>query len=91
MNQLKINIVSLDLKTIHKHSCVPLNIKTKKSSKVREWGARVAQSVKSLPLAQVMISGSWDGALLWAVCTMGSLLLLLPLHDLSGSHSLSGK
>ena len=31
--------------------------------KTMPWGAWVAQSVKYLPLAQVMISGSWDRAL----------------------------
>ena len=40
----------------------------------------VAQSVKHLPSAQVMISGSWDGALHQAPCSVGSLILLLPLQ-----------
>ena len=38
---------------------------------VLQSGAWVAQSVKHLPLAQVMILGSWDGVLhpaQWAVC-----------------------
>ena len=39
----------------------------------------MAQSVKRLPSAQVMISGSWDGAAHWAPCSVGSLLLPLPL------------
>ena len=43
------------------------------------WGARVAQSVKRLPWDQVMISGSWDGALNGVPCSAGSLLLPLPL------------
>ena len=40
------------------------------------WGG----SVKQLPLAQVMISGSWDQAPSWALCSVRSLLLhlLLP-------------
>ena len=32
------------------------------------WGAWVAQSVKRLPLAQVMIPGSWDRVPQWGVC-----------------------
>ena len=35
--------------------------------------------VKQWPSAQVMISGSWDQALCWAPCSMGGLLLPLPL------------
>ena len=42
-------------------------------------GAWVAQSVKRLPLAQVMIPESWDQALHQAPCSTGSLLLSLPL------------
>ena len=53
-----------------------------------KWGARVAQLVRYLPLAQVMISGSWHRALHWAPCLAGSLLLpLLPAHALSLSLS----
>ena len=40
--------------------------------------APVAQLVKYLPLAQVMISGSWVGAPHQAPCSVGSLLLSLP-------------
>ena len=40
------------------------------------WGA---QSVKCLPSAQVMIPGSWDRVPHWAPCSVGRLLLLLPL------------
>ena len=39
------------------------------------WGAWVAQSVKQLPPAQIMIPGSWDRALRQAPCSVGSLLL----------------
>jgi len=51
------------------------------------WGAWVARSVKHLPSAQVMISGSWDGARHQASCSAGSLLLSLPL-PLPTAHSL---
>ena len=37
-------------------------------------GAWVAQWVKPLPLAQVVISGPWDRAQHWALCSVGSLL-----------------
>ncbi|XP_034866328.1 membrane cofactor protein-like isoform X10 [Mirounga angustirostris] len=39
----------------------------------------VAQSVKRLPSAQLMIPGSWDRVPHQALCLAGSLLLLLPL------------
>ena len=39
----------------------------------------MAQSVKHLPSAQVMIPGSWDQAPHWASYSAGSLLLPLPL------------
>ena len=42
-------------------------------------GALVAQLVKCLLSAQVMISGSWDRALRRAPCSLGSLLLPLSL------------
>ena len=42
------------------------------------WGAQVAQSVKHLPLAQVVIPGSWEPPH-WAPCLVGSLLPPLPL------------
>ena len=42
-------------------------------------GAWVAQSVKHVPLAQVMILGSWNQALHQVPCSVGSLLLPLPL------------
>ena len=41
------------------------------------WGA---QSVKQLPWAQAMISGSWDRVLHRVPCSGGSQLLPLPLH-----------
>ena len=43
------------------------------------WDAWVAQLVKQLPSAQVMISASWDRVPHWAPCSAGSLLLPLPL------------
>ena len=54
----------------------------------------MAQLVKCLPSAQIMISRSWNGALCWALCSAGSLLLSLPLPlplllVLSLMHSLS--
>ena len=39
------------------------------------WSTWVAQLVKHLALAQVMIPGSWDGAPSWAPCSVGTLLL----------------
>jgi len=39
----------------------------------------VAQLVKRLPSAQVMIPGSWDRAPHWAPCSAESLLLPFPL------------
>jgi len=51
-------------------------------------GAWVAQSVKHLPLAQVMIPGSWDGVLAhWGA----GFSLCLPLPMLVLSVSLSDK
>ena len=45
----------------------------------QQRGTWVAQSVKHLPLAQVMISGSWDGAPCQGPCSVGSLFLPLSL------------
>ena len=54
--------------------------KLKQKKKVTPfWGAWVAQLVKRLSSAQVMIPGSWDGAPCWAPCSAWSLVLLLPL------------
>ena len=47
--------------------------------KISSWVAWVSQLVKHPPLAQVMIPGSWEGALHWASCSAGSPLLSLPL------------
>ena len=41
-------------------------------------GTWVAQSVKHLPSAQVMVLKCWDGAPCRVLCSAGSLLLLLP-------------
>ena len=46
----------------------------KQSFKVSSRGTWVAQWVKPLPSAQVMISGSWDRAPHRALCSAGSLL-----------------
>ena len=43
------------------------------------WGAWGAWSVKHLPSAQVMILGFWDQVPCPAPCSLGRLLLLLPL------------
>ena len=51
------------------------------------WGCLVAQSVAHLPSAQVLIPGSWDGALCLAPCSAGNLLLSL-LHTCAPSHYL---
>uniref|UniRef100_A0A452U7X2 Acyl-CoA-binding protein n=1 Tax=Ursus maritimus TaxID=29073 RepID=A0A452U7X2_URSMA len=51
-------------------------------------GAWVAQMVGHLPSAQVMISGSWNGALCRAPCSAESLLLPLPTPARSLSLSL---
>ena len=48
----------------------------------------MAQLVNSLLWAQVMISGFWDRALCQAFCSVGSLLLTLPLLRLGFSCSL---
>ena len=47
--------------------------------KVTKRDAWVAQLVKPLPLAQVMIPESWDRVSHWAPCSVGILLLSLPL------------
>ena len=46
--------------------------------KTLSWGAWVAQPVKHLPLAKVMILRSWNRVPHWAPCSVGSLLLPLP-------------
>ena len=42
-------------------------------------GTWVAPLVKLLPSAQVMIPGFWDQVLHWAPCSVGGLLLPLPI------------
>ena len=55
-------------------------LKFSKDNKDEEGrGAWVAQSVKHLPSAQLIITGSWDRAHHRAPCSVGSLLLPLPL------------
>jgi len=53
------------------------------------WGTWVAQSVKRLPSAWIMIPGSWDRALHRAPYSAKSLLLPLPLPLLMLARSLS--
>jgi len=53
--------------------------------------AWVAQSVKRLPLAQVMIPESWDQVPHWAPCSGGSLLLPLPAAPPACALSLTNK
>ena len=52
------------------------------------WSAWVAQLVKHLTLAQVMISGSRDGALHWALCSEGSLSSPSPSSSFAPLHAL---
>ena len=67
-------ILSIDAeKAFGKVQC-PFLIKTLQSG-----GAWVAQWVKPLPSAQVMIPGAWDRVLHWAFRSAGSLLLLISL------------
>ena len=61
------------------HTHPPPSSDTSSLYQERWWDTWVAQSVKHLPSAQVMISGSWDGALGQAPCSVGSLLLPPPL------------
>ena len=51
-----------------------INLKAHSSLKENKRGTWVAQSVKHLPLAQVMISVSWDQTPRQALCSAGSLL-----------------
>ena len=53
------------------------------------WGTWVAQLVECLPLAQVVILGSWDGVPCQVLCSVRSLLLLLPLLVFSVSHQIN--
>lgn len=52
-------------------------------------GTWVAEMAGHLPLAQVVFSRSWDQVPRWALCSLGSLLLplpvLFPLLELSRS------
>ena len=49
----------------------------------------MAQMVKHLPLAQVIIPGSWDRALRQALWSVGNLLLPLPTPPPTSTLSLS--
>lgn len=51
-------------------------------------GNWVAQFIKHVPSAQVLISGSWDRTIYRAPCSTGSLYLPLLLLILTPSHSL---
>ena len=68
---------------IHPFHLVNVQNKVKKCIQIllfkKEGGAWVAQSVKLLPLAQVMIPGSWNWAQHQGPCSAGSLFLPLPL------------
>ena len=64
--------------------CIAIDVRT------QAWGAWGAQLVKHLPSTQVMIPGSWDRALHWALHSAGSLLLPLPLAP-PPAHPLSNK
>ena len=60
----------------------PLLLKYKhpeRCKRVTPRGSWVAQLVKHLPSAQVMIPGFWNPAQNWACCSARSLLLPLPL------------
>ena len=54
-------------------------------------GTRVVQLVKHLPLAQIMLSGSWDGALSQASCSQGACFSLHSSLVLSLAISLSNE
>ena len=60
---------------------LPLLLCTKYKHTIAQ-GHLVAQSVERLPLARVMIPGSWDQAPHWAFCSARSLLHPLPLPAL---------
>ena len=82
-----LNLFIMDIYLFHSNN--KLSLKSKKGGG-RAW---VAQWVGPLPLAQVMVSGSWDQAPRWALCSVGSLLpplslpASLPTCDLSLSLS----
>ena len=59
--------------------------------KIKKWGTWVAQLVNPLSSVQVMIPGSWNGAPYEAPCSLGSLLLPLPLLRVPHSCSLINK
>ena len=54
------------------------SVEGRKLYRAEIWGIRVAQSVKCLPLAQVMIPGSWDQAPYWICFFLPHCLLPLP-------------
>ena len=61
------------------------------AKKILNRGSWVAQLVKHLLPAQIMISGSWDWAPHWALCSVESLLLPLPLPATSPACARSDK
>ena len=68
-----------ELQASHLHTSIPSKNGKEKVRKRVSWSAWVAQWVKHLPLALVMIPGSWDPAPCPSPCSVRSLLLTLPL------------
>ena len=67
-----------DAKSIRKFLLLSYSL-TMSYQKEKLRGACVVQLAKCLPYAQVLILGSWDQYLCWALCSEGSVLLPLPL------------
>ena len=62
-----------------------------KCKKMFSWGACVAQSVKHMPLAQVMIPRSYISAPRWTPCSVGSLFSLSPSPSLKWTNQIVKK